>query len=222
MEIEQKENGLRKKTDFKYDSENIGPIAEQHLINILMSGGKRVEDISSIPGFRAFDIDIIEYEDDKLVYRDLLKEYYAGKDGRDLALKTYECKTDTYGFKSRNIVYEDISNSNPGCMAKSKASYVFYVFVDKDGRILEEYLIDLHALRWWLNTNFHKINIETFKKKNSDGIIEDKKLIAPKSMRRGKDNTGIFLIDIDFLNQYSKIHSNEKYGEIVKSFKIYY
>ena len=106
--------------------------------------------------------------------------------------------------------------------AKSKASYVFYVFVDKDGRILEEYLIDLHALRWWLNTNFHKINIETFKKKNSDGIIEDKKLIAPKSMRRGKDNTGIFLIDIDFLNQYSKMHSNEKYGEIVKSFKIYY
>lgn len=222
MEIQQKENGLRKKTDFKYDSENIGPIAEQHLINILLLEGKRVEDISSIPAFRAFDIDIIEYEDNKLVYRDLLKEYYAGKDGRDLALKTYECKTDTYGFQSRNIVYEDISNSNPGCMAKSKSDYVFYVFVDKDGRILEEYLIDLHALRWWLNVNFSKINIETFKKSNAEGIVEDKILIKSRSMRRGKDNTGIFLIDIDFLNQYSKMHSNEKYGEIVKSFKIYY
>lgn len=222
MQIEQKENGLRKKTDFKYDSENIGPIAEQHLINILISEGKRVEDISSIPAFRAFDIDVIEYEDDKLVYRDLLKEYYAGKDGRDLALKTYECKTDTYGFKSRNIVYEDISNSNPGCMAKSKADYVFYVFVDKDGKILEEYLIDLHALRWWLNINFGKINNETFKKANAEGVIEDKLFIKSISMRRGKDNTGIFLIDIDYLNQYSVTNKNKKYGEIVKSFKKYY
>ena len=204
----------RVKTEFKKDAQEYGPIGEQRLAQILTYRGRKFEDTTNIPAFRAFDIDFIYYEDEKLTYRDLLKEYYNGKDGRDLAVKTYECKTDTVAIESRNIVYENISNSNPGCLSRSKADYMFYVFIDDDTKVIkEEYLIDLHALRWWLCVNFHKINVETFVKNKETG--QKKKLIEPKSMRRGNDNTGIFLLDIDYLVDYSKENKNKHYGNIV-------
>jgi hypothetical protein len=207
---------LRKKTDFNNDVQEFGPIGEERLSQILTSRNRRFDNTSNIAAFRAFDIDFIYYEDNTLTYRDLLKEYYNGNDGRNLALKSYECKTDTYALKSRNIVYEDISNSNGGCLARSKADYVFYVFIDSQTKgIKEEYMIDLHALRWWLCRNFNKINVETFTKTDANGTVTEKKLIEAKSMKRGKDNTGIFLIDIDYLVEYSKQNKGEIYGNIV-------
>ena len=97
----------------------------------------------------------------------------------------YEVKTDTYGLISRNIVFEDLSNSNSGCMARTKADYLFYVFVDKNNEIVEEYLINVKKLRRWLMSNFEKINQCDY--------------LQSRSMRRGQDNTGIFLINIDHL-----------------------
>ena len=212
--METKTATLREKTEFKKDVQEYGPIGEQRLAQILTYRGRKFEDTTNIPAFIPFDIDFIYYEDKNLTYRDLLKEYYNGKDGKDLAIKTYECKTDTVGIESRNIAYEDISNSNPGCLARSKADYVFYVFIDsKTKAVKEEYMIDLHALRWWLCTNFYKINVETFVKNKETG--QKKKLIEAKSMRRGKDNTGIFLLDIDYLVEYSKENKNKHYGNIV-------
>ena len=216
------DRGLREKTDFGTDKEIWGSIGEERLKQIIQKTGKRFEDTTGILAFRHFDIDFIVYDDDVLTYRDLLKEYYNGRDGKDLPLKTYECKTDTHGLISRNIVYENFSNSNPGCMARSTADYILYIFVDNESKeIKEEYVIDLHALRWWLCINHRHIGQKKFDKIEKDGSTTQKYLINPKTMRRGKDNTGIYLLDIDYLSDYSIKHQNEKYGKIVCKRKIF-
>ena len=115
----------------------------------------------------------------------MLDAYYMGKTTSAADAVAYEVKTDTYGIVSRNIVFEDLSNSNSGCMARTKADYLFYVFVDKNNEIVEEYLINVKKLRWWLMSNFSKINQCDY--------------LQSRSMRRGQDNTGIFLINIDHL-----------------------
>lgn len=68
-------------------------------------------------------------------------------DGRKV---TYECKTDRYGKESRNISYELTSNFFAGCLARSNADYVYYVFVDEDDKIVEIYLIELQKWRKWM------------------------------------------------------------------------
>lgn len=214
------EHYIRKTTNFQNDVVELGPIGEKRLEEIFMSRSRKYENTTNIPALITFDIDFILYEDNSITYRDLLKEFYNGNNGKNLPLKTYEVKTDTYGLISRNIVYENISNSNPGCLARSKAGYVFYVFIEPITNIIrEEYMIDLHALRWWLLMNFDKINTATFQKTNQDSTTTEKKLIATKSMKRGEDNTGIFLIDIDYLVEYSKEHKGIKYGNIVPYYK---
>ena len=182
---------LREKTDFKKDLVTYGPIGERRLMEILTEKGRRFEDISGIEEFRIFDIDIIQYNDDICNYQNVLDAYYNGKFADSVNAVAYEVKTDTYGIISRNIVYEVISNSNSGCLARTKADYLFYVFVNKQNEIVEEYLIDIKKLRWWLMSNFDNVNKCEY--------------LKSKSMRRGKDNTGIFLINIDYLiNNESK------------------
>lgn len=182
---------LREKTDFKKDLVTYGPIGERRLMEILAERGRRFEDISNIEAFRIFDVDIIQYNDDICNYQNVLDAYYNGKFADSVNAVAYEVKTDTYGIISRNIVYEVISNSNSGCLARTKADYLFYVFVNKQNEIVEEYLIDVKKLRWWLMSNFDNVNKCEY--------------LKSKSMRRGKDNTGIFLINIDYLiNNESK------------------
>ena len=149
---------LREKTDFKKDLVTYGPIGEKRLMEILSARGRRHEDISDIEEFRIFDIDIIQYNDDVCTWKTVLDAYYHGKYASDVNAVTYEVKTDTYGVKSRNIVYEVISNSNSGCLARTKADYLFYVFLNKENEIIEEFLIDIKKLRWWIMENFDKVN----------------------------------------------------------------
>ena len=182
---------LREKTDFKKDLITYGPIGERRLMEILTERGRRFEDISGVEEFRIFDVDIIQYNDDICTYQNVLDAYYKGKFADSVNAVAYEVKTDTYGIISRNIVYEVISNSNSGCLARTKADYLFYVFVNKQNEIVEEYLIDIKKLRWWIMSNFDYVNKCEY--------------LKSKSMRRGKDNTGIFLINIDYLiNNESK------------------
>ena len=176
---------LREYTDFEQDLITYGPIGENRLKEILSQKGHRFEDVSSIEEFRIFDVDIIQYNTDDCTVEKVLDAYYHGKNTAAVGGVAYEVKTDTFGIISRNIVFEDISNSNSGCMARTKADYLFYVFVNKQNEITEEYLIDIKKLRLWLMSNFSNINKCDYLKSNS--------------MRRGKDNTGIFLINIDYL-----------------------
>ena len=177
--------GLREHTNFSNDVKVYGPIGERRLMEILKEKGHKFEDVSDIEEFRIFDIDILQYNNDETNSEKVLDAYYMGKTTSEADAIAYEVKTDTYGLVSRNIVFEDLSNSNSGCMARTKADYLFYVFVDKNNEIVEEYLINVKKLRWWLMSNFSKINQCDY--------------LQSRSMRRGQDNTGIFLINIDHL-----------------------
>ena len=177
--------GLREHTNFSNDVKVYGPIGERRLMEILKEKGHKFEDVSDIEEFRIFDIDILQYNNDETNSEKVLDAYYMGKTTSAADAVAYEVKTDTYGIVSRNIVFEDLSNSNSGCMARTKADYLFYVFVDKNNEIVEEYLINVKKLRWWLMSNFSKINQCDY--------------LQSRSMRRGQDNTGIFLINIDHL-----------------------
>ena len=177
--------GLREHTNFANDVKVYGPIGEQRLKEVLKEKGHKFEDVSDVEKFRIFDIDILQYNNDETNSEKVLDAYYMGKTTSAADAVAYEVKTDTYGLISRNIVFEDLSNSNSGCMARTKADYLFYVFVDKNNEIVEEYLINVKKLRWWLMSNFSKINQCDY--------------LQSRSMRRGQDNTGIFLINIDHL-----------------------
>ena len=177
--------GLREHTNFANDVKVYGPIGERRLMEILKEKGHKFEDVSDIEEFRIFDIDILQYNNDETNSEKVLDAYYMGKTTSAADAVAYEVKTDTYGLVSRNIVFEDLSNSNSVCMARTKADYLFYVFVDKNNEIVEEYLINVKKLRWWLMSNFSKINQCDY--------------LQSRSMRRGQDNTGIFLINIDHL-----------------------
>ena len=177
--------GLREHTNFANDVKVYGPIGERRLMEILKEKGHKFEDVSDEEEFRIFDIDILQYNSEETDRKKVLDAYYLGKPTSSANAVAYEVKTDTYGLVSRNIVFEDLSNSNSGCMARTKADYLFYVFVDKNNEIVEEYLINVKKLRWWLMSNFSKINQCDY--------------LQSRSMRRGQDNTGIFLINIDHL-----------------------
>ena len=135
--------GLREHTDFKQDSTIYGPIGEQRLKEILTEKGHNFEDVSDVEEFRIFDIDILQYNNDETNSEKVLDAYYMGKTTNAADAVSYEVKTDTYGIVSRNIVFEDLSNSNSGCMARTKADFLFYVFLNKQNEIVEEYLINI-------------------------------------------------------------------------------
>ena len=154
-------------------------------MEILKEKGHNFEDVSDIEEFRIFDIDVLQYNDEETNSDKVLDAYYLGKATSAANAVAYEVKTDTFGIISRNIVFEDLSNSNSGCMARTKADFLFYVFINKQNEIVEEYLINIKKLRWWLMSNFGNINKCDY--------------LQSRSMRRGQDNTGIFLINIDYL-----------------------
>ena len=178
---------LRDKTNFQNDLVEYGLIGEQKLCQLLTEKGKQFIDVSNLKEFREYDIDIIQTQRNNLTNQDFLNILKSGESLKNVDAISYEVKTDTVGLKSRNIIWEVFSNSNIGCMIKTKADYLYYVFIDDNKNVVEEYLINLKKLRWWLMSNFHNINQCNY--------------LKSKSMRRGEDNTGIFLINIDYLLQ---------------------
>ena len=175
---------LREKTNFKDDVKIYGPIGENRLKDILTLRGKSFIDVSEYKEFRDLDIDIIQIENECSI-ETILEKINHGQPLSDIDAISYEVKTDTFGIISRNIVFEVISNSNIGCLARTKADYLFYVFLNKDNNIEEEYLIPMKKLRHWLMENF--------------GMINKSSYLKAKSMRRDSDNTGIFLVNIEKL-----------------------
>ena len=176
---------LRDKTDFNNDVYAYGPIGERALMKRIIDSGKTFFDVSEIPAYQHYDIDLIQPSRKDVEKGEYLICLQNNIPLEKLGAISYEVKTDTYGIKSRNIVWEMLSNSNPGCLARSAADYLYYVFLDKENNIVEEYLMKMKSVRKWLMEHFYEIN-------NCD-------YLKSKSMRRGQDNTGILLINIDHL-----------------------
>ena len=176
---------LREKTDFNTDVYAYGPIGERALCERLIKSNKKFIDVSETPAYRTYDIDLIQISRDDVHKNEYLICLQNDIPLENLGAISYEVKTDTYGIKSRNIVWEMLSNSNPGCLARSSADYLYYVFLDKDNNIAEEYLMKMKTVRKWLMEHFGELNQCDY--------------LKTKSMRRGADNTGIILINIDHL-----------------------
>lgn len=176
---------VRQYTNFNNDVYEYGPIGEEALCKHLIESNKHYINVSKLTEFQPYDVDIIQINDNNIqteLYLDYFKNNVSLK---KLNAISYEVKTDTYGLKSRNIVWEVFSNSNNGCMSKSKADYLYYVFINNNKEVVEEYMINMKKIRWWLMSHFDKINQTSY--------------LKSKSMRRGKDNTGILLINVDHL-----------------------
>ena len=176
---------LRDKTNFKKDVEIYGPIGENTLKEHLTRKGKIFIDTSNEEGFRIFDVDVIQLNDEEIDIADCLNCLRHGSSLSNVDAIGYEVKTDTVGIKSRNLVFEMFSNSNPGCLARSAADYLYYVFIDENNNVVEEFLIKMKTLRYWLMEHFWEINQVNY--------------LKSKSMRRGQDNTGILLVNVDKL-----------------------
>jgi len=86
--------------------------------------------------------------------RDDIDFHVVMEDGHEL---TYECKTDAYGLKTRNITYEITSRDYAGCLGRSNADYIHYVFVDSGNNVVEEYAITLHKWRNWLGVMYKEV-----------------------------------------------------------------
>lgn len=139
--------------DFNNDNA-IGKVGENRLKEILMASSKTmgVFDLSDKVGYRKYDIDIKQIK----------------TDGTSVV---YEVKTDTYGYITRNVSYELTSHDHAGCLARSNADYVFYVFVNPENHseILESYLIDLEKWRRWIRVNSIKFNNKYYRYQNENG-----------------------------------------------------
>lgn len=120
-----------------------------------------------------------------------------------IVIRKIEVKTDTVTITSRNIVYEVISHDSAGCMAETKADYIFYVCVDDTnidtiGIINKEiWLIDMYKWRKFLRECF-------FGNMGIPNTIDTKTGRYKASLRGNnfspdKDKVANVLCDIDYM-----------------------
>lgn len=150
-------------SDFRVDN-NIGKIGEIDFKNNWKSvisqrfpynfwnADWRYIDVSDIRTFQRDDIDVLIMKSslcDCCAWTE--DEKYDIIDGRfgDKSTIKVEIKTDTWTYRSRNIVFEMMSHYKCGCGLKTKADYFYYVCVDNKNvnHILARYLIRISELR---------------------------------------------------------------------------
>lgn len=160
--MENNENFLRPKrgSDFKHDAEHFGKIGEEDLKSVLLSSNKTVEliDTSSREDFYDYDIDIVQMTEGGHTLDEVLAILRQNSIHKIPFAHTYEAKADTVSVSSRNIIYEVLSHDNPGCLAKSKAEFIYYAFLDKNDNVVERYLIDLKKWRQWIREHCKDCN----------------------------------------------------------------
>ena len=74
-----------------------------------------------------------------------------------MGVTAYEIKTDTQIGRTRNIFYEEMSHTNPGCMARTLSNYIVYAGIDFNKSINEAYLIKTLDLRRYVLDNFNTV-----------------------------------------------------------------
>ena len=102
-----------------------------------------------------------------------------------------EVKTDNPITRTGNIVYDITSHDKSGGMARSRADFIIYVFIDDSNKIIKYSIINLFKLRRFIRENNKLINkTNNFKSTNF------------KDKENEKDgNSLLFLINIYFLEK---------------------
>jgi len=155
---------MDRKPNFKYDDEVYGNFGENDFKNYCIENlNFTYLDVSKDERFQIADIDFLVSPSLDLPCYGLdiinVKELIFDRNPENRVPLTYkfEVKTDTRSFETRNIVVEMISHDFSGCMANSKADFVYYVFVDDSGDEIvkkEAWYINLYKLREYLRIHF--------------------------------------------------------------------
>lgn len=96
-------------------------------------GTRNVLDVRKDPWFQKIDIDFIRETNKGMFHK-------------------YEVKTDRQAHETGNFVFETKSNSNVGCLARSRADYVYY-YLSETGAA---YLVIMPELRKYISNNNFK------------------------------------------------------------------
>ena len=161
----------RTNTNFHSDIEVYGKIGEEWFKNILTTSKKTISlidcsicddrlGVKEIEELRRFDIDILQYtKEDAPLPRDIIDKYYINRKiiPDNAGVTAYEIKTDTQIGRTRNIFYEEMSHTNPGCMARTLSNYIVYAGIDFNKSINEAYLIKTLDLRRYVLDNFNTV-----------------------------------------------------------------
>ena len=161
----------RTNTNFHSDIEVYGKIGEEWFKNILTTSKKTINlidcsicndrlGVKEMEELRRFDIDILQYtKEDAPLPRDIIDKYYINRKiiPDNAGVTAYEIKTDTQIGRTRNIFYEEMSHTNPGCMARTLSNYIVYAGIDFNKSINEAYLIKTLDLRRYVLDNFNTV-----------------------------------------------------------------
>ena len=161
----------RTNTNFHSDIEVYGKIGEEWFKNILTTSKKTISlidcsicddrlGVKEMEELRRFDIDILQYtKEDAPLPRDIIDKYYTNRKTipDNAGVTAYEIKTDTQIGRTRNIFYEEMSHTNPGCMARTLSNYIVYAGIDFNKSINEAYLIKTLDLRRYVLDNFNTV-----------------------------------------------------------------
>ena len=161
----------RTNTNFHSDIEVYGKIGEEWFKNILTTSKKTISlidcsicddrlGVKEMEELRRFDIDILQYtKEDAPLPRDIIDKYYINRKiiPDNAGVTAYEIKTDTQIGRTRNIFYEEMSHTNPGCMARTLSNYIVYAGIDFNKSINEAYLIKTLDLRRYVLDNFNTV-----------------------------------------------------------------
>ena len=161
----------RTNTNYHSDIEVYGKIGEEWFKNILTTSKKTISlidcsicddrlGVKEMEELRRFDIDILQYtKEDAPLPRDIIDKYYINRKiiPDNAGVTAYEIKTDTQMGRTRNIFYEEMSHTNPGCMARTLSNYIVYAGIDFNKSINEAYLIKTLDLRRYVLDNFNTV-----------------------------------------------------------------
>ena len=161
----------RTNTNLHSDIEVYGKIGEEWFKNILTTSKKTISlidcsicddrlGVKEMEELRRFDIDILQYtKEDAPLPRDIIDKYYINRKiiPDNAGVTAYEIKTDTQIGRTRNIFYEEMSHTNPGCMARTLSNYIVYAGIDFNKSINEAYLIKTLDLRRYVLDNFNTV-----------------------------------------------------------------
>jgi len=163
-----------RKPNFRKDDEIYGKFGEDDFVEFCSGYGLNVKNVSKELPYQLSDIDFLvskgkieAFDDKKLIF---------SRNTEERNIYKFEVKTDTRSFETRNVVYEVISHDFAGCMASSKADFIYYVFVDDvngDGSEIikkEVWKINLAKWRSYLREFFFSGKISVKEMKDTYGM----------------------------------------------------
>ena len=156
---------MERPSNFQLDNDIYGKFGERVFAEYAKSKGWAVVDVSDDPYYQLIDVDYVHIKDATMTVHDFFHRWMFKRplEKRKNSAIMFEVKADTRVGGTGNVLYEIISHDGPGCLAISRADFIFYVQVNDDGTKAEKaWNINLNKWRTWLRENGYYINSKGF------------------------------------------------------------